>query len=114
MSRIHGWTPYRPGIIDTGAAITLLPKEAWLDTDHQVIGDVLIGGVNAKPECRIRAKFATLDCILSDGRERLGPQTIHAYLAESNEVPLLIGISGLIESGVLMLELKKDVACFEF
>lgn len=107
------WSPYRPGIIDTGAAVSLLPLQIWKDIEYDVIGTVRVGGIVGRDECRIPAQLARVTCALSDGSNVGGPLTIHAYLAESNEVPLLLGVSDLIERGHLSAELKKGRAFLE-
>ncbi len=107
------WTPYLRGIIDTGAAVSLLPADVWKDAEYDLIGSVRIGGVVPRDECRVPAKLARLTCALSDGVQLIGPLNIHAYLAESDEVPLLLGVSDLIESGELRVAIRQNQATFE-
>ena len=109
----NGWGPYRLGVIDTGAAVSLFPEDVWRDTEYHVIGTVRVGGIVPRDECRIPAKLATVSCALSDGVQVIGPMTIHAYLAESDEVPLLLGISDLIEGGALDVAIQRNRATFE-
>ncbi len=108
-----GWTSYEPGIVDTGATVSLFPARTWRAADCQIIGDVQVGGVIPLDQCRIRAKLARVSCALSDGTTLIGPFNIHAYLAESDEVPLLLGVSDLIESGTLLVSMAKNQATFE-
>lgn len=107
------WTAYQPGIVDTGAAVSLLPAQVWRDVENETIGEVRIGGVIAREQYRISARLATLTCALSDGVELIGPLTIRAYLADSNDVPLLLGVCDLIENGELTVAIKKQHAIFE-
>jgi hypothetical protein len=108
-----GWTPYRQGVVDTGAAASLLPAEVWHDAQYELIGSTRVGGINARDECRIPAQLALVDCALSDGNDVIGPLAIHAYLAESNEVPLLLGVCDLLETGVLSIAIRQGHGTFE-
>ena len=113
LKTTSGWGPYEHGIVDTGATVSLLPARTWRDADYQIIGDVMVGGVIPLDQCRIRAKLARVTCALSDGTTLLGPFNIHAYLADSDEVPLLLGVSNLIESGTLLVSMARNLATFE-
>ncbi len=108
-----GWTRYRPGIVDTGAAVSLFPAQVWRDAEHRFIGMVRIGGIVQRDECRVAARLAAVTCALSDGLDVIGPLTVHAYLAESDEVPLLLGVCELIESGRLTVAIGQGLATFE-
>ncbi len=81
--------------------MSLFPLETWKTAAFESIGEVRVGGVIARSECRIPARLAVVECVLSDGAEKIGPLRIHAYLAHSNEVPVLIGMADLIERGLL-------------
>jgi hypothetical protein len=87
--------------VDTGAALSLFPLEVWKTAAFESIGEVRVGGVVPRNECRIAAQLALVECALSDGTAKIRPLRIHAYLARSNEVPTLIGMADLIERGVL-------------
>jgi hypothetical protein len=109
-----GWTPYKAGIVDTGATVSLFPPSMWRDAERQDIGEVQVGGAVPLEQCRIRAMLARVSCTLSDGVALVGPLDIHAYLAESDEVPLLLGLADLIESGTLLVALGRQHASLEY
>ena len=113
LKTASGWTPFQHGIVDTGAAVSLFPLELWRSAEHQIIGDIRVGGLAPLDSCRIAAKLARVSCALSDGTTLIGPFNIHAYLAESDEVPLLLGVSDLIESGTLLIRIGQGEATFE-
>lgn len=108
-----GWTQYRRGIIDTGAAVSLIPADIWQGAEYESIGAVRVGGIVPRGECRIHARLAKLTCALSDGLHVFGPLLIHAYLAESGDVPLLLGVSDPIETVALTVAVQRDRAVFE-
>lgn len=99
--------------MDTGATLSLFPFRIWRGADYQIIGGVRVGGVVPLDQCRVPAKLARISCALSDGTTLIGPLSIHAFLAESDDVPLLLGVSDLIETGTLLVSLNKSQATFE-
>ncbi len=108
-----GWTTFQHGIVDTGAPVSLIPRELWRPAEQQIIGDIRVGGLVPLDSCRVPARLARVSCVLSDGTTLIGPFNIHAYLAESDEVPLLLGVSDLIESGTLLVRMGHGEATFE-
>jgi len=50
--------------------------------------------------------LATVRCWLSDGSASLGPLDMHAYLADKDDVPTLIGMLGFIERGILHIDIS--------
>ncbi len=108
-----GWGPYHPAIVDTGAPISMFPMHVWQHGAFTEIGHVMAGGVVQRDECRIPAKLARIECLLSDGKESLGPLLIHAYLAESYQAPTLLGIAGVLESNSLRVNVGKNAAWIE-
>lgn len=55
-----------------------------------------------------------VESVLSDGAALVGPVRMPAYLADSNEVPILIGMAGLIERGLLHADMSSGECSFEF
>jgi hypothetical protein len=108
-----GWTDFEAGVVDTGAVVSLFPAGFWRCAEYQLIGDVQVSGAVPLEQCRIRAKLARVCCTLSDGIAVIGPFNIHAYLAESDEVPLLLGVADLIQSGTLVVAIDQQLATFE-
>lgn len=108
-----GWTKFRDVVVDTGAPISLLPSDLWKAARFRELGRTHVGGINSRAECRIPAILAEIECLLSDGTNSLGPLLIHCYLAESNQTPTLLGVSGFIARGVLHVEIENGVAWIE-
>lgn len=105
-----GWNPFRWAVIDTGAPISLLPPLFWRNSQHITLDRVTIGGVSKRQECRIPAILAEIECTLSDRQHSLGPIRMHAYLAEPEDAPVLIGVLGFIERGLLRVDLSNNRA----
>jgi hypothetical protein len=70
-------------------------------------------GVVARPECAIQAQLATVEVLLLDGRDSIGPLLIHAMLADSNDVPLLLGAQGCLDRLKLFSCIAAGNAYFE-
>jgi len=108
-----GWTPFRDIVVDTGAPISLLPSSVWSVTWLIPFGATEVGGIATRPECRIPALLAEVDCILSDGAVTLGPLRVPAYLAQTDATPTLLGISGFIARGTLHVQIEQADAYIE-
>ena len=109
----HGWTPARKAVLDTGAAVSLLPKSVWRDAAATLLVPVRAAGVVNRPECTIAATLATVDCTLLHETDRIGPLTIHALLADSDRVPYLLGVCGILDRAALTVDLRKPTAMLE-
>ena len=105
-----GWSVFHRAVIDTGAPISVFPPAIWKHARHASLGRVRIGGLARREACQIPAILAEVDCALSDGQRSLGPLRMHAYLAEVENTPALIGILGFIENGVLRVDLSNNRA----
>jgi hypothetical protein len=71
---------------------------------------VKLGGLTRRPEPQLTAILAQIECTLSDGRRSPGPLTTHAYLAEAEEAPRLIGILGLIDRSIMHIDITRERA----
>lgn len=106
-------TSFSPVIVDTGAAVSLLPSDVWRGAAFQSIGRIRLSGVVAHPACQVEANLAQVDCFLSDGTAKIGPLTIHACLADSDRVPALLGVSGILDQVRLVVDLSQRTAFIE-
>lgn len=105
-----GWTAFQPGLIDTGAPVSVFPPTIWEQAKFSELGRVRIGGIARREECRIPAILARVTCALSDGAQTLGPIRMHAYLAEADDAPTIIGVLGFLERGLLRVALERNTA----
>lgn len=106
----EGWSRYRRAVVDTGAPVSMFPPAIWRQARYRALGRVRIGGIARREECRIPAILAEIECMLSDGERSLGPFRMYACLAEVEDAPTLVGISGFTERGVLRADTAKDRA----
>jgi len=97
------WSRLYPAIIDTGAHTSVLPEKIWRRVEKDVFSEQEIKGVNPKPECSIPALLARITCMLHDDRGNHSKSLlIPTFLAESNEVPLILGFAGLLATFEVM------------
>jgi hypothetical protein len=108
-----GWTSFQAMVVDTGAAVSLLPRRFWESATLVTRGRAKIGGLARRPECLIDATLAEVDCLLSDGTAVIGPLRIPAYLADSDEVAALLGFAGILDRLVLHVDTAGKGAYFE-
>lgn len=104
---------FQRAIIDTGAPVSMFPRYFWNGVPHKALGEVRVGGIARRDECRIPATLAEVECMLSDGSTSLGPLRIHAYLADSDSVPALLGMAGLLERVRLVVDVPAGEAYCE-
>lgn len=74
------------------------------------MGRVRLGGIVRRSDCKVPATLAKVHCAATDGREVLGPIPMLAYLVEVDDAPLLIGMLGFIERGILRVDVSKNSA----
>ena len=74
---------------------------------------VRTAGVVNRPECTVQATLAKVKCVILHGQDHVGPLSIHALLAESDRVPLLLGVSGILEQVRLLLHIPANSAFLE-
>ena len=91
------WSKLHAAIIDTGAHTSVLPEKVWKVAERKVILDYELRGINPRPECAIPAQLAELTCTLYDSSgNRSDDLLMPSLLAQSNEVPLILGFAGLL------------------
>jgi len=100
----NGWTSFQALVVDTGAAVSLLPRRLWEHATFTTRGRAKIGGLTRRPECLIDATLAEVDCLISDGAVVIGPLRTPAYLADSDEVASLLGFAGILDRLVLHVD----------
>ncbi|PKL15310.1 MAG: hypothetical protein CVV50_00530 [Spirochaetae bacterium HGW-Spirochaetae-6] len=102
------WSRTWPAIIDTGAHTTVIPEFIWRDLSYEPLSESLFLGVKSNLLCSIPCKVAKIYAKILDQQNQTKPLLMHAYLAKSNDVPLLLGISTALENFTLNLNYKKQ------
>ena len=91
------WAKLHAAIIDTGAHTSVLPEKVWKVAERKVIVDYELRGINPRPECAIPAQLAEITCTLYDySGNHSDDLLVPSLLAQSNEVPLILGFAGLL------------------
>lgn len=77
------------------------------------IRDETIEGIVSKPECALQVMDGIIGCVLQDSERHLDLLTIRAHLAPTDDVPLLIGFSGLLDRARVLFSVKENEAYLE-
>jgi hypothetical protein len=85
-------------IVDTGAPVSVIPRRLWTPLSVNItVPSTTLGGISKRPECRVPARFGTVRGRLADTSGTTSDVLeFPAYLAETDEVPLLVGFAGLL------------------
>jgi hypothetical protein len=105
--------PY-PAIIDTGAPISIIPRSLWEHAHIRRLRPIRLQGLVARKECAVGVTAGILSAMLQDTNGHHLRRTFRAYLAEHDEVPLILGMQDMLEQGKLFLDLRSKTAWLEF
>ena len=92
-------------ILDTGAFISLIPFSIWKNVEHEEIERHTVKGIIPGKECSIDVIIGKIKLKLIDEENETGELNIYAYLAMTDEVPLILGFKDL---------LSKFRVCFDY
>jgi len=98
-----GYTTARFAIVDTGAPTSVIPHCIWSQCPVLKLGDRVMEGVIAKPECGLPVIEGVIACVLCDDTNVSEDLVMRAYLAPDNSVPLLRGFGGLLDRAIVHL-----------
>lgn len=106
----EGWTQPHSAIIDTGAHTSVIPSFLWNSLKSTILKEnCFIFGLSKRKDCGLSGKMANVTVILIDER---GNQTeeyiVAAFLAETDQVPLILGFNGLLD------KLKMIINCPDY
>ncbi|MDP3723178.1 MAG: hypothetical protein Q8R91_06770 [Candidatus Omnitrophota bacterium] len=105
--------PY-PAIIDTGAPTSIIPLSLWSQTHVRRLKPFLLQGLVARKECAISVTAGIIGAVLEDLQGRQLRRSFRTYLAQTDEVPLILGMQDMLEDGKVFLDLKAQTAWLEF
>ena len=122
--RLHIWasfvtwegdlTPPKLAIIDTGAPLSMLPSHIWHNVRHLKMRNDTVQGIVPNPDCDLQVVDAVVSCVLYDDEGQSSEAlTIRAYLAPTQDVPLLLGFGGLLDQADVYFSLTKNLAYLE-
>jgi hypothetical protein len=101
------------GILDTGAPVSLIPKRMWQDCPILKLKDTTVRGIVDRPECALEVMDGLISTVLTDGKSTSEPLTIRAHLAHTDDIPLLLGFSGLLDRADVHLLVNRSEAYLE-
>lgn len=111
----YGWSEEAyEAIIDTGAHTSLVPQSIWNEIKYKEITEHEIQGLSTKPECRIPVIISELECIITDLDNNISPvMKIIAFLAKTDDVPLILGFMDLLSQFKVCFDYQKREAYIE-
>lgn len=93
------WSVPKPAIVDTGAHISLIPRSLWRELPVRIIDTHYVRGVIPRKECSLPVRIGEVDCMVIDEEmNSLGPHRMTAFLADADDVPLLLGFRDMLAS----------------
>lgn len=101
------------GILDTGAPVSLIPRRMWQGCVVFKLKGTTVRGIIDRPECALEVIDGWIGGILTDGRSTSEPLTMRAHLAHTDDIPLLLGFSGLLDRADVYLSVKRREAHLE-
>ena len=104
----------QPAIIDTGAPLCLVPSDLWMQVRTQQFEATKIGGLTARKECAIPARIGILSMTLLDPRGHRHRLTVRAFLAQTTDVPLILGFQDCLEKATLHAAALRHDTWLEF
>ena len=110
----QGWSGPYHAIVDTGAPTSIIPRSLWSQTRVRTLKSFPLQGLVARKECVIPVTAGIVSALLEDRDNRQIKRTFRAYLAQVDEVPLILGMQDLLEDGKLLLDLRGHSAWLEF
>ena len=105
--------PYA-AIIDTGAPLSMVPRSMWERAHVRRLKPLRLQGLVARKECAVAVTAGILSAVFQDAEGHQVKHAFRAYLAERDEVPLILGMQDVLEEGRLLVDLKGGIAWFEF
>ncbi len=100
-----------PAIIDTGAYVSLIPKEIWSKSEINILlKSHYVKGLIPKEECKMEVKVGEICCHLVDEERITGEYRFMAYFADTNYIPIILGFRELLSKfKIYRLSNKRSV-----
>jgi len=107
------WSRIWNAFVDTGAHTTLIPEYIWKRLYYEPLSESLFLGVKSNLLCSIPCKVAKVYTLLIDEKNHTKPFIINAYLAKSNDVPLILGVSTSLDNFDLVIKYREGKGYLE-
>jgi hypothetical protein len=107
----RGWSDIYEAIVDTGAHMSLIPLSIWQEAEHTKLARHRIRGIVPKAGCTLPVLVGKVHCRLVDRQgRRTGPLEIHAFLAQTDEVALILGFKDVLMRFAHHIDYRTDTA----
>jgi len=100
-------------IVDTGAFISLIPFSIWKDIEVDRLADYHVGGLIPKQDCTIPVIIGKIQLRLVDEAHQTKKINVHAYLALTDEIPLILGFKDLLAAFKVCFNYRENTAWLE-
>jgi len=104
----------QPAIVDTGAPLCLIPSDLWKQVRTQQFETTRIGGLMVQKECAVPGRVGILSMTLLDPHGHRYRLTVRAFLAQTTEVPLILGFQDCLEKSTMHVSYPRHEAWLEF
>jgi len=109
-----GWSEPHPAIVDTGAPYSLIPLSLWSTLRLERLVELPMRGIVPGAQAEIHGTLAKASGQVLDARRLSPPLILGAMLAKTDDVPLILGWSGLLDRARLVLDAPRHVASLAF
>ena len=109
-----GWSDYHTAIVDTGAPYSLIPLSLWPALQVERLCELPVRGLVPGRHAELDATLAKVSGQLLDASHRSRPLSLWAMLADTDQVPLILGWSGCLDRAKLVLDSPRRLAWLEF
>lgn len=107
----RGWSTPMDAIIDTGAHTSILPQSIWKSIKVKKTGTFDIQGISSKTECRVPCDVGQITAQFIDESGNTSKELkMTAFLALTDEVPLIIGFKDILSEFKVCFNRKKNIA----
>ena len=104
------WNGPYDAIIDTGSPLSVFPASIQEKCDARVLHKTKISGIVPDKSCSLSAKLCLLTYRLSDKNSVTKPIESKAYIAESDNIPLILGFADFLEKFNLHIRYPEKTA----
>ena len=101
-------------IVDTGAPYSLIPLSLWLSLRIERLAQLPLRGIAPGKAAELDAVLAKVSGQLLDVKHVSPRLFLRAMLADTDQVPLILGWSGCLDRAKLILDTPRRLAWLEF
>ncbi len=104
------WSDKIPAIVDTGSPVSVLPCALWQECNCKIFAKTQIRGMVPDKSAFLNAHYGQIALAFVD-HKNVSPEFIcKAFLAETNDLPVIIGFSDLLDKVKLVVDYPQKQA----